>query len=382
MTHLLTSRLAAITAAIALLSTSSTIRADQEGLPSSIPDAEFWSLSERLSEPNGTFRSDNLLSNEMTLSQVAMLLADRVKPSGVYLGVGPEQNFTYIAAMRPRIAFITDIRRGNLHLQLMYKALFELSADRAEFVSRLLTKPRPAGLTATSTAADLMNAYWDVPTSAQEVYKSNLQAIYDVLGKKHGFPLSTEDLSGIEYVYYAFYWYGPSINYSSSSTGAMGGRATYADLMMTKDANGAERSYLSTEEGFLFLKAMQSKNLIVPVVGNFAGPKALRAVGDYLRERKAAVSAFYVSNVESYLRGSLWTDFCNNVATMPLADGSVFIRPSGGTTMVVFRGPSGTQTIATPTPLPTGASGTMAYRPGGSSSSRLGSIADEVKTCR
>ena len=65
----------------------------------------------------------------------------------MYLGVGPEQNFTYIAAMRPRMAFITDIRRGNLHLQLMYKALFELSADRAEFVSRLFTKPRPAGLT-------------------------------------------------------------------------------------------------------------------------------------------------------------------------------------------------------------------------------------------
>ena len=56
--------------------------------------------------------------------------------------MGPEQNFTYIAALEALIAFVIDIRRGNLHLQLMYKALFELSADRAEFFSRLFTKPR------------------------------------------------------------------------------------------------------------------------------------------------------------------------------------------------------------------------------------------------
>src|SRR5205814_381591 len=68
-------------------------------------------------------------------------------PQGrVYMGVGPEQNFTYIVALKPKIAFIIDIRRGNLDLQLMYKALFELSKDRAEFVSRLFSRRRPDGL--------------------------------------------------------------------------------------------------------------------------------------------------------------------------------------------------------------------------------------------
>ena len=128
MTHPLTSRLAAIATAIVLLSSSAAVRADQDGLPASIPDAEFWSLTERLSEPNGTFRSDNLLSNEMTLSYVATLLTERVKPNGVYLGVGPEQNFTYIAAMRPRIAFITDIRRGFVNKRDTNSAR---SADRS-----------------------------------------------------------------------------------------------------------------------------------------------------------------------------------------------------------------------------------------------------------
>ena len=68
----------------------------------------------------------------------------------------------------------------------------------------------------------------------------------------------------------------------------------------------------------------------VPIVGDFAGPKALRATGAYLRERGATVSAFYVSNVEMYLeRSGVWPAFCANVATLPLDAASIFIRPGG-----------------------------------------------------
>src|SRR5579883_1119244 len=114
-------------------------------LPSAVSDTEFWSLIERISEPDGYFRSnsgstDNLLSNEASLSTAATALSMRPKGSGVYLGVGPEQNFTYITAMRARIAFVTDIRRGNMLLHLMYKALFETSANRSEFVARLFNR--------------------------------------------------------------------------------------------------------------------------------------------------------------------------------------------------------------------------------------------------
>ena len=117
-------------------------------LPAALTDREFWTLIEQLSEPNGSFVSrsgspDNLLSNEMQISTVAAALARQVPPAGVYLGVGPEQNFTYIAAIKPRIAFVTDIRRGNLDVHLLYKALFELSATRSEFVARLFSR-RPA----------------------------------------------------------------------------------------------------------------------------------------------------------------------------------------------------------------------------------------------
>jgi hypothetical protein len=306
-------------------------------LPAALTDREFWSLIEQLSEPNGSFVSrsgspDNLLSNEMQISTVAAALARQVPPSGVYLGVGPEQNFTYIAAIKPRIAFITDIRRGNLDVHLLYKALFEMSANRSELVARLFSRQPATGLTRTSSAAQLMSAYANAAPVDQATFAGNLKAIVDLLTKKHGFALTADDRSGIEHAYRAYYRFGPAINYTSSINGGTGRVNTYAALMASVDSrSGDERTYLASEENFAFVKGLESRHLIVPVVGNFAGPKALRAIGGWLKARGATVSAFYVSNVEQYLEQSgVWPGFCANVATLPLDSSSIFIRPNRG----------------------------------------------------
>jgi hypothetical protein len=312
------------------LSVQPSAGAGSAALPQQLADKDFWALSASLSEPNGYFRSDNLVSNEIWMQHVIPDLLKATQPSRVYLGVGPEQNFTYIAAMKPAMVFIVDVRRGNLHLHLMYKALFELSADRAEFVGRLFAKKRPDGLSAKSSALEIFNAYSEVPTS-ETLYKDNLKAVQDHLMKTRGLSLSDDDLKGIEYVAYSFYWYGPGIHYSSS--GGRGGRSmpTYFDLMVSTDAAGRSRSYLATEEAFLVLKNLHAKNLFVPVVGNFGGPKALRAVGKYLKDHGGTVGAFYLSNVEQYLdQQGLWPAFCGNVATLPLDDQSTFIRSVRG----------------------------------------------------
>jgi len=140
-------------------------------------------------------------------------------------------------------------------------------------------------------------------------------------------PLGRDDLAGIEYVYENFHRFGPGINYTSS-IGRGGGAITYAALMATRDTTGKERSYLASEETFGWIKAMQTKNLIIPIVGDFAGPKALREVGAFVKEHSANVTAFYVSNVEDYLRtNGVWQKFCGNVATIPIDTSSLFIRP-------------------------------------------------------
>jgi hypothetical protein len=309
-------------------------------VPAQLTDAEFWSLSTSLSEPDGVFRSDNLLSNELTFQYVIPELLRSSQPGRVYMGVGPEQNFTYIAALKPSMAFIVDVRHGNLDVHLLYKALFEMSANRVEFVSRLFSRPQPVGLTANTSVSDLFQAYGRVEPSA-ELYAANLKAIIEHLKVKRGFPLSAGDVEGIEWALSNYHRHGPSIYYNSSdaasaprivgATGNMGARGfngtTYWDLMVADDGAGKERSYLANEENFMVLKNLHSKNLLVPVVGDFGGPKAIREVGKYLKNAGAMVSAFYLSNVEQYLdQSGTRAAFLASVATLPIDGASRFIR--------------------------------------------------------
>jgi len=303
-------------------------RPARRGLPDRLSDQEFWRLSSDLSEPDGAFRSDNLVSNEVWLQYVIPDLLKTARPAGVYLGVGPEQNFTYIAAMRPAMAFIIDVRRGNLDVQLMYKALFEASTNRAEFVSRLFSRPKPDGIGEQATAADIFEAFSSVGRS-QSLYDETLRVIKQSLVERHRFPLSSGDWSAIEATLDAFATFGPHIHYLSTGTDTYGGARlpTYAELMTATDEAGVPHSYLSTEERFRSIKNLEARNLLVPVVGDFVGPKAIRAVGAYLRDKGTTVSTFYFSNVEMYLeREMTWGSFCRNVAALPLDGSSLFIR--------------------------------------------------------
>jgi hypothetical protein len=304
-------------------------------IPDRLTDAEFWKLVGDLSEPGGSFRSDNLLSNEVWLQNVIPDLLSIARTGRVYMGVGPEQNFTYIAALKPSMVFITDIRRGNLDLHLMYKAIFEMSADRPDFVSRLFSRTRPNGLTTTSSVREIFQAFASLPPD-EALFEQNLQAIVDHLQKTHGFALDPEDAPGIRYVYQYFAQVGPELTYWMSGgfgagRGGFRNAPSYADLMVATDESGTLRSFLASEENFNVLKTLESKNLVVPVVGNFAGPKALRAVGAWVKAHNGLVSAFYLSNVEQYLNmDGVWMDFCANAAHLPIDESSQFIRSYRG----------------------------------------------------
>jgi hypothetical protein len=304
----------------------STSAAAQE-IPSRLADSTYWRLVTELSEPSGYFPSDNLLSNETSLQYVIPELLRTTKPGGVYLGVAPEQNFTYLAALKPKIAFIVDIRHDNSLLLLVYKALFELSADRAEFASRLFSRARPAGLDTASTIAELMQAYAEAPRDSA-LFMKNLAVVKERLLKTHGFPLTNDELANVDYLYSWFFNAGPGLSYNMNMGGFRGRFPTYATLMLETDGAGAQRSYLASESNFRFVREMERNNLIVGVTGDFTGPKALRAVGAWVRDRHATITAFYVSNVEFYLfrQDDDWKTFYANVATLPLDESSTFIR--------------------------------------------------------
>jgi hypothetical protein len=294
-------------------------------LPPALADTEFWRLVEELSEPNGFFNSDNLLSNETTFQSVIPKLTATIRPGTAYLGVGPEQNFTYIVALQPSIAFVPDIRRGNLQEHLMYKALIEMSTDRADFLSRLFARERPARLGPDTTVDALMTAYTRA-APVEALYRRNLTAIKDWLTDHHRFKLLAEDFEGIEYVYSSFHAGGPSLSYNSARV-QRSRYPTYSELQRETDGEGQPRGYLASEANFKTLKRFEERNLIVPLVGDFAGPKTIRAVGGYLKQHRVTLGAFYTSNVENYLfQSGIWGSFARNVATLPIDGSSTFIR--------------------------------------------------------
>lgn len=302
-----------------------------QAIPQRIDDRTFWRMVEEMSEAGGYFRSDNFVSNETAFQTVIPRLQATIPPGGVYVGVGPDQNFTYIAALRPAIAFVIDIRRQNMLQHLMYKAMIEVSKDRADFLSQLFGRARPAGVDAGSTAEALMLAFQgEIPDSSR--FERDQAAILDRLTKTHKFTLTDEDVAAIRYVHMAFFLAGPDLTYSFGR-GPMGmygrrGMPTFAELMVATDGAGTARSYLATETYFLQLKDLEDRNLIVPLVGDFGGDKAVRTVGDWVRARNATVSVFYTSNVEQYLfqTPDAWLKYYTSVGTMPLEPRSVFIR--------------------------------------------------------
>jgi len=135
-----------VSAAPRVAAAQATAVATVSRLPDRISDSEYWALIQSISEPGGYFRiADNFTSNEAEIGQLFTMLRDRGTRGGVYMGVGPEQNLTYIAAIRPQMAFIVDIRRQAVMQHLMFKAVFELAPDRAEFISLLFSKRRRQG---------------------------------------------------------------------------------------------------------------------------------------------------------------------------------------------------------------------------------------------
>jgi len=317
---------ALLAAALFYIGAGTPIVADT--LPAQLSDREFWKMITDFSEAGGYFRSDNLLSNEAGYQYVIPLLRKTIRSGGVYMGVGPEQNFTYMVGLQPKMAFIVDVRRLNMLEHLLYKALMELSGDRPEFLSRLFSRPRPLSLPADADPETLVRAYRESRPSA-DLFEANLELVIDYLVGAKGFVLSKEDQEGIQRVYQAFSDSGPDLSYSfHGGYGGFMGMPTYAELMTEDDGHSHNWHFLATEDQYQTVRRLQKNNLIVPLVGDFAGPKAIQSVANYLKQHGAVLSVFYTSNVEQYLfqDDENWRNFYANAAALPVDSTSTFVR--------------------------------------------------------
>jgi hypothetical protein len=293
-----------------------------EAEPRPLTASQFAETIHRLSEDGGYFWNDNYVSNEASYLHPLGKLKELGIHGGIYLGVGPNQNLTYIAKLRPRYAFIVDIRRQNFLQHLFYKALFHYSRNRAEYLSMLLSRPlRHDGLAREDSTVEDLVRYFEKVEPDTDAYRKNEHKIRTFLSEACRLKLNEKDFAAIDRIHSAFLMRGLSIKYDYIPV------PTYGVLLMERDLQGKMQNFLNSSREFRYLKRIQEENRIIPVVGDFAGSHALREIGRFLKEREEKVTVFYTSNVEQYLmRNQIWPKFLENTMELPLDERAVFIR--------------------------------------------------------
>ncbi len=291
-----------------------------------LSDEEFQLLSMRLSERPGHFGTDNLVSNEASFLHVKPHVLEFAAPGQAYVGVGPDQNFTYIAQSRPAIAFILDIRRDNLLHHLLYKAIMLESPDRYGFLALLLGRPFEGLRDPNADAGELVRAFEDIAPD-REFFVANFGRLWKLLRERYPHLVHESDRDKLYSIAAAFYGGGLEIRYEIPGRPMLNFFPSFGYLMTETDLEGQRGHYLNSAEDYAFLRQLQERNRIVPVVGNFAGHWALKAIGEEIRKRQLRVSIFYLSNVEFYLfRGRVYDRFIDNVRALPVDGKSLFVR--------------------------------------------------------
>lgn len=291
----------------------------------------FAQLVERLSEPGGFFPSDNLVSNETSYLHVLGAMRRLGVSGGVYLGVGPEQGFSYMAAIQPTLALVVDIRRDNLLFHLLIKAMFGIARNRMEYLSLLYGRPAPPDLVMwTDLPLESLLEYLDGRLPDSTLHDRQHRRLMGLV-EGYGVPLNEVDRATLRRFHDEFASTGLDVRYSTRGRGPRLMFPTNRRLYLETDLEGAAASYLSSEDRWRTIRDLQRADKIVPVVGDLAGSGAMPAIAAYLKEQRLEVSAFYLSNVESYLfRSGVFPAFVGNVRSLPAAPNAVLIRSGFG----------------------------------------------------
>lgn len=295
--------------------------------PVAARDTTFAGLVAALSEPGGYFDSDNLISNETSYLHVLTRFDGLGVRGGAYVGVGPDQNYSYIAALRPEVAYLIDIRRDNALQHLLFKALFARSRNRLEYLCRWLGRRVPADRERWTDRPILELLAWiDTTALGEEAARNERRETLRVI-ETFGVPLTAEDRATLERFQATFMREGLGLRFSSFGRGNASEYPTLRRLIVERDLDGAMGSYLADERAWRVVRELHGANRIIPVVGNLAGPHALAAIGRDAARRGTFVSALYTSNAELYIwRDGGFGTFAATVGQLPVRPSSVIIR--------------------------------------------------------
>src|SRR4051812_3016541 len=202
------------------------------------PESLYGKTFLRLSEPAGYFPSENVVSNETSYLQVLDAIRREGVKGGAYIGVGPDQNFSYVAALKPRVAFMFDIRRDAMIEHQLFKAVFAMSRTRLEYLCVLLARPAPANVAdwKDSSIASLVR-FIDATNASVELAKSSEIAI-EARARGFGIPLSDTDIGILALYRSAFIRFGLDVQYSSLNGNMVSAMPAWRDLLLEVDRAG------------------------------------------------------------------------------------------------------------------------------------------------
>ncbi|HSF18576.1 MAG TPA: hypothetical protein VLK65_23810 [Vicinamibacteria bacterium] len=283
---------------------------------------QFSALVEELSEDGGYFDTDNLISNETSYAEVV----DRLEPTGgVYLGVGPEQNFHYIGRLKPSWAFIIDIRRDNMLHHLLLNYLLVSSPTPYDYLCTLFSRRCEEG--AIFEGFEEMVAAFESAPRDERRFADNRRAAFLHVETVLKFSLDENDRKAIDSIYSSFFEEQLHLRFRSFGRPPMAYHPTYRQLLLSRARSGRPGHFLARPRDYEYVRSLAKNGRLIPVVGDFAGDKALRAIGNIVARQGEVLSAFYLSNVEFYLlRSGSFPAFVDNLRALPHGDGSLLIR--------------------------------------------------------
>ncbi len=267
--------------------------------------------------------ADNVISNETSYLHVADALVRRRAPGRAYIGVGPEQNFSYIGLARPDVAFIVDHRRDNALLHLFHHALFLSARRRTDFLTMLLGRRRPAHDDPSADIDRVLAAATQGPPDRAVFVEIGVEVEAKLAAE--GYFLTEGDKAALARIRETLF--ARQLDLSPRSLSPDEPRAPpLRALFLARDGHRARRSFLAREASYRYVAALHARGRVIPVVGDFAGHWAFAEIARVLVAERLKVGVLYASNVEQFLVEGDWPQWMANVRGLPHDDGSVFVR--------------------------------------------------------
>ena len=294
-----------------------------------LSNEEYFRIMRDFSERPGHYFSSNYSSNESSYLQVIDEIEKLKIKGGAYIGVGPEQNYTYIAKIRPEIAFIVDIRQDAQLQHLMYRALFQISENRIDFIKNLTCRS-PSRIKKDDSLEQSIALFLHESPPDSMKFQECFEHIMQTFREEDISRLSVEEIDRMKSIYRAFALAGLNISFDfrPNEYHNLGRQIKFHTLILSKTPDGRYENFLASDENYEAVRKLSFENRIVPIVGNFSGHHALRSIAEYLSERRIIVRVFYVSNVEAFLfqQNNDVRNYLENIYLLPSDVSSYMIR--------------------------------------------------------